>query len=106
MAVTILAGGILSFKSPDGTSYVIRTGSQGQLLCHRTVCPHRGGPLNLGSLWRDEYVVCPWHGTRWRIPRCGSRSLPYVLAVRPGATVIVGKDSVMPLRVLRLREDS
>ena len=29
-------------------------------------CSHRGGPLNEGDL-EDDCIVCPWHGTRFRL---------------------------------------
>jgi nitrite reductase/ring-hydroxylating ferredoxin subunit len=29
-------------------------------------CSHYGGPLDEGSI-QDECVVCPWHGSRFRL---------------------------------------
>lgn len=41
-------------------------------------CPHRGGPLRLGSL-EGKTIVCPWHGSRVPIQHCISRALPIVV---------------------------
>ncbi len=41
-------------------------------------CPHRGGPLRLGSL-EGKTIICPWHGSRVPIQHCVSRALPVVV---------------------------
>jgi nitrite reductase (NADH) small subunit len=68
-----------------GTAYVflLRDGRPGAIV--PSTCPHRGGPLNLGTC-EDEAVVCPWHHTRTRVPAVASRRAPFVF-VRDGATV-------------------
>lgn len=51
----------------DGTFYLLPSS-----------CPHRGGPLRLGSLEGDT-IVCPWHRSRVPIQHCIGRALPIVV---------------------------
>lgn len=57
------------------------------------VCRHRGGPLNLGMCSDDQFVVCPWHHTRTRVPETGTRRAPVVF-VRVGPRMTVLGDEV------------
>ena len=42
-------------------------------------CPHRGGPLSLGSRSPDDKrVVCPWHGSRIACAWLRRQSMPIV----------------------------
>jgi len=50
---------------------------QGQLHVLPSRCPHRGGPLRLGKV-EGGTVVCPWHGTKVPLSRCGRNALPAV----------------------------
>jgi nitrite reductase/ring-hydroxylating ferredoxin subunit len=36
----------------------------GQFFALDAVCPHRGGPLDQGALWRGT-LECPWHHQRY-----------------------------------------
>jgi len=63
--------------------------------CHTLAgkCPHRGGPLHLGSLDESlEFIVCPWHHNKTRVTALAGRSLP---TVRRGSdvTVVVGVEA-------------
>ncbi|MBT0772920.1 Rieske 2Fe-2S domain-containing protein [Kineosporia sp. J2-2] len=83
--------GLNSFTS-DTQEFVVRAGPTGTVIMPR-VCHHRGGPLNLGE-FDGNAVVCPWHRTRTRCPRPGSRRAPFVF-VRSGREVtLVGSPAV------------
>lgn len=45
-------------ETPWGAMALYRRG--GDVLCSQAFCPHLGGPLFQGTLWR-ETVTCPWH---------------------------------------------
>jgi nitrite reductase (NADH) small subunit len=48
-------------------------------------CRHRGGPLHLARLERDEQrLVCPWHERRSSVARCLRAGIP---SVRHGGRV-------------------
>lgn len=49
----------------------------GQLHLLPNSCPHRGGPLRLGTITAEK-IVCPWHGTEVPLSRCQERALPVV----------------------------
>jgi nitrite reductase/ring-hydroxylating ferredoxin subunit/uncharacterized membrane protein len=59
---------------PEGEPRRVQAGSmpvlvirrQGRLLAIGAVCSHAGGPLDEGTLDGDG-VVCPWHGSRFRL---------------------------------------
>ena len=40
-------------------------------------CPHRGGPLQLGTIG-DGRLRCPWHGNTFRVDRLCDHALPAV----------------------------
>jgi Rieske [2Fe-2S] domain len=42
-----------------------------------STCPHRGGPLHLGTV-QGERLRCPWHGNTMRVDRLCHRSIPVV----------------------------
>lgn len=64
-------------------------------------CPHRGGPLRLGSL-EGEAIVCPWHRSRVPIRHCVSRALPVVVRHYSRELVIpVDKDNFASIAFLR-----
>ncbi|MGH8611350.1 MAG: Rieske (2Fe-2S) protein [Gammaproteobacteria bacterium] len=46
----------------------------GELFALDAVCPHQGGPLDEGSLWRGT-VECPWHHYRFD-PATGKNVYP------------------------------
>ena len=63
-------------------------------VCHTIAdkCPHRGGPLHLGSVDPSgAFVVCPWHHTKTRLSHLVARALP---TVRGGerVTVVIGPE--------------
>ena len=47
----------------------------------RSRCPHRGGPLHLGSVQDEggvERLRCPWHGNQFLLSRLCARGVPTV----------------------------
>ncbi|MFW5415266.1 Rieske 2Fe-2S domain-containing protein [Nocardiopsis sp. CNT-189] len=49
----------------------------------RSRCPHRGGPLHLGTVSAEggaERLRCPWHGTEFPLARLCARGVPTVQA--------------------------
>jgi Rieske [2Fe-2S] domain len=57
-------------RDPTGVCYTIND-----------KCPHRGGPLNLGTVdGTARFVVCPWHTTRTSMAYLVARALPTVRA--------------------------
>jgi nitrite reductase (NADH) small subunit len=61
---------------------------------HRTAfvadaCPHRGGPLHMGS-WDSSCskVRCPWHRHAWGLEALGSRVLPAIRRGRQWSVVL------------------
>ena len=51
----------------------------GRLFLVQDRCPHRGGPLSLGSRSPDDKrVVCPWHGSRIACAWLRRQSMPIV----------------------------
>ena len=63
--------------------FVLETGEN--FLVTKDRCPHRGGPLHLGT-WnhRTKSLACPWHGTCLMEHALNRRSVP---AVRTGANI-------------------
>jgi nitrite reductase/ring-hydroxylating ferredoxin subunit len=45
---------------------VLLTRVAGKVCALENTCSHAGGPLNEGTL-EDDTVVCPWHGSRFRL---------------------------------------
>jgi len=54
-------------------------------------CPHRGGPLSEGMLTEDE-VICPWHGSRFKIKTGAVLTPPAQRNVKSFLVRIVGTD--------------
>ncbi|MFG2910290.1 MULTISPECIES: Rieske 2Fe-2S domain-containing protein [unclassified Kitasatospora] len=81
--VTFKAGGADNCARVAGLPYVyIRTEAGGSVL--PASCPHRGGPLNLGTPDpTGRRLVCPWHERGSSLSRL-RRQVP---AVRSGDTV-------------------
>ncbi|WP_158581380.1 Rieske 2Fe-2S domain-containing protein [Actinomadura spongiicola] len=42
-----------------------------------SICPHRGGPLHLGTV-ESGRLRCPWHGNTFRVDRLCARSVPSI----------------------------
>ncbi|MBL0843898.1 Rieske 2Fe-2S domain-containing protein [Pseudomonas mediterranea] len=59
-------------------------------------CPHRGGPLHLGSASKCRAkLVCPWHDNAYHVSRLDTKGLPLV---RTGTTihlVVPNEDTVI-----------
>ena len=53
-----------------------------KLIAISNICPHRLGPLNLGSKESGRFVYCPWHGYKFdlRTKECVNHSLAKLLA--------------------------
>lgn len=73
-----------------GKEYVFLVRESGGVIVP-SVCPHRGGPINLGAC-DDTSVVCPWHHTRMRLPATGGRRAPHVFVRNGPVVTIVGPD--------------
>lgn len=58
---------------------VMLTRHKGQLRALSATCLHAGGPLNKGHI-ENDCVVCPWHGSRFRLtdgtPKRGPAAMP------------------------------
>src|SRR6266481_6658508 len=54
-------------------------------------CLHRGGPLSEGMLAEDE-VICPWHGSRFKIKTGAVLTPPAQRNVKSFLVRIVGND--------------
>ncbi len=74
-----------------GKEYVFLQRDGGSGVIVPSVCPHRGGPINLG-VCDDTGIVCPWHLTRMRLPASGSRRAPHVFVRNGSVVTIVGPD--------------
>ncbi len=68
----------------------------GQLIALHDECTHRGGPLHKGTL-EGNTVVCPWHGSCFRLADGGSnearprpRSRPIACGIRDGKVEVGG----------------
>lgn len=89
--VTFRAGGRNNCVTVAGVPYMyVRTEHGSFVLPVR--CPHRGGPLNLGTLRPGETrLVCPWHERPTSITKAIRRGIPavrrgdFVISVLPGA---------------------
>ena len=68
------------------------------------MCPHTGGPLELGRL-EGDCVVCPWHGARFDV-HCGEAiagptRVPlttYVVRITDGEVTVVAEPLPSPTR--------
>ncbi|MHB8489334.1 MAG: Rieske (2Fe-2S) protein [Candidatus Dormibacteria bacterium] len=58
--------GALSVADVDGRK-VLLTRVNGAVCALENTCSHAGGPLNEGTVEDGEVVVCPWHGSRFRL---------------------------------------
>lgn len=96
LVVTLSAGDGANCAFVDGRPLVVARDASGSFLMGAR-CPHRGGPLQLGTL--DEAtgcVVCPWHGTAHRVR---SRRLARTPIVRRGdmvTAVLAPQEDVEP----------
>lgn len=77
----------------------------GELLFIDARCPHRGGPLHLGSVRRDARgrhgMLCPWHGTFVPLTQLRKTSLPMVVRPHTGEAAVMvppGADLTAMLR--------
>jgi nitrite reductase/ring-hydroxylating ferredoxin subunit len=65
LASTALAEGTMQrVKAGDTDLLLARQGGRVCALAH--ACAHLGGPLSEGEL-KDASVVCPWHGSEFRL---------------------------------------
>jgi nitrite reductase/ring-hydroxylating ferredoxin subunit/uncharacterized membrane protein len=65
VAVDSIPEGGMVATTVNGVS-VLLARRDGQLVALANRCTHRGGPLDEGSI-SDGSVVCPWHGSRFRL---------------------------------------
>ena len=62
-----------------GQTYFVAEPRPGHVVVLPDACPHRGGPLRLGSYDPAACVLeCPWHGTRFPLARLLAKALPCV----------------------------
>jgi nitrite reductase/ring-hydroxylating ferredoxin subunit len=57
-------GQLRGVKVEDTSVVLVRSGARVHAFPER--CPHLGGPLSEGWLYRDS-IVCPWHGSRFAL---------------------------------------
>ena len=65
VADTDVSEGALSVVDVDSRK-VLLTRVDGRVCALENTCTHAGGPLNEGTV-EDGDVVCPWHGSRFRL---------------------------------------
>jgi nitrite reductase/ring-hydroxylating ferredoxin subunit len=53
-------------KVRAGSADVVLTRSQGRIVALSSTCSHMGGPLEEGRV-EDGCIVCPWHGSTFRL---------------------------------------
>lgn len=63
-AADVPADGLLRIEVAG--QQVVLAGASGQLHAMGATCSHYGGPLDEGSV-EGECLVCPWHGSRFRL---------------------------------------
>ncbi len=62
-----------------GRSYFVVETRPGRVVVLPDACPHRGGPLRLGTYDPARCVLeCPWHGTRFPLAWLLARAVPCV----------------------------
>ncbi|MFC4565265.1 Rieske 2Fe-2S domain-containing protein [Nocardiopsis mangrovi] len=64
-----------------GDELYFRFERQGTVSVLRSRCPHRGGPLHLGSVQGEEpaeRLHCPWHGSAFPVSRLCAKGVPTV----------------------------
>jgi nitrite reductase/ring-hydroxylating ferredoxin subunit len=78
--------------TPDASALVVRRGDT--VLAVRATCPHRGAPLEEGTI-ADDAIVCPWHGSTFALAdgsvRAGPAAVPlgaYDVRVVDGAVEV------------------
>jgi nitrite reductase/ring-hydroxylating ferredoxin subunit len=79
---------------------LLRTES-GELEAVPAKCPHRGGPLHLGSYDAQKQCIrCPWHQSDVKLSTLRARALPLVSA-RGVTTVVLQGDGPKPSSLRR-----
>lgn len=82
----------VNFVAGASASYALVTVA-GELLLVDTRCPHRGGPLHLGSAASDARgrpgMQCPWHGTFVPVAQLRKTALPMVRRTHSGAAAVI-----------------
>ena len=62
-----------------GRTYFVAEARPGHVVVLPDACPHRGGPLRLGTYDPVGCVLeCPWHGTRFSLAWLLAKALPCV----------------------------
>jgi nitrite reductase/ring-hydroxylating ferredoxin subunit len=62
-----------------GGNCYFKINHEGRLFIAPSKCPHRGGPLHLGSRSAcGNRIVCPWHDNEYSIKTIVRRALPAV----------------------------
>lgn len=63
----------------DQNSYFIHEVNPGCYVLIRSKCPHRGGPLHLGILVKENdqcFISCPWHDNKFNIKSLIAKQYP------------------------------
>jgi nitrite reductase/ring-hydroxylating ferredoxin subunit len=91
----------------DERSYFLHRDRAGTCVLIRATCPHRGGPLFLGSLEDsgEKSIRCPWHDTVVSVAAM-QRKAPPMVVNRAECRVVVREAGESHLRRVRtlLRE--
>ena len=76
----------------------------GRLFLVRDKCPHRGGPLSLGSRSPDDKrLVCPWHGSRIACAWLRRQSVPIVRRGTEITAYLPGGERAAPVLLAKRR---
>jgi nitrite reductase/ring-hydroxylating ferredoxin subunit len=51
-------------RAQETAVMLLRAGPLDTLVCLGAVCPHRGAPMEEGTV-REGAITCPWHGSRF-----------------------------------------
>lgn len=83
----------------QGERYVLFRDVDGTRTLLPTTCPHRGGPLHLGTFDPvRRAIVCPWHQTPVRLSRLLRGALPMVASRGRVAVVLAGAEEPAVMR--------
>jgi nitrite reductase/ring-hydroxylating ferredoxin subunit len=65
----------------------------GEFYAMRSVCNHKGGPLEKGKL-AGNVVTCPWHGSKWDVKTGKLIEFPEPLPPEPVHRTTVEGDNI------------
>merc|ERR1712190_254923 len=54
-------------KTMGGTDVLVGKDGNGKLFCVGNLCPHIGTPMSEGADVIGDVIVCPLHGSSWKV---------------------------------------